>query len=507
MPGAWRSLISVNALVYAALAVGFLNNILIASLFGLTERVDAFFAAMMLPNLFMALCVDYLGKNFLPVYASARREGDERASRLASCIVTVVGLLACAVAAALVLAEGPLFTLLLPGFDSETVALVGDYFLIMAPAIVLMAVNTFHEYVCQHDEKFTAVMAVRMLMPVANLAAIVLLGPFIGEYALPWGYLAGHAVVTAVMALMTPYRFRPTLAVNAAFERRVFSNTAIVMGTGFIARSKSIVMNYLASSLGGGAISALALTAKLTEPLQRSVFSGVRMLMFSHTARLVVDDRHDEAGRLYALGLCVSFLLLTPLLWWIAFNAGEIVRVLFGRGEFTPAMGVLVAGTLLALTPSVLFIGVNQILSNAFYAMDRIKVPAIVMPLGMVVYVLCAVPLSRALGAQGLALSTSLMSVVMFAILTVSLSRLLTKLRLAETLPRLGVYVVLSGAVMAGVTVGLNGLGLEPAAVAVASLPVGAGLYAAVLAVARDATFVRVLRFVRGLGPAPRSPA
>ncbi len=61
----------MNALVLASLGIGLLNNVLIAALFGLTRNVDAFYAAMMLPSLFMVLCVDYLGKNFLPVLAQA----------------------------------------------------------------------------------------------------------------------------------------------------------------------------------------------------------------------------------------------------------------------------------------------------------------------------------------------------------------------------------------------------------------------------------------------------
>src|SRR5215510_7312666 len=98
-----RGLLTVNALVLGALAIGFLNNVLIAAIFGLTRRVDAFFAASMLPNLFMVLCVDYLGKNFLPVLATAKHESPESASTLTSSVVTIVALLAAGVTIVLVL--------------------------------------------------------------------------------------------------------------------------------------------------------------------------------------------------------------------------------------------------------------------------------------------------------------------------------------------------------------------------------------------------------------------
>src|SRR5687768_6516566 len=113
-----RGVVNVNALVIGALGLGLLSNILIAALFGLTHRVDAFFAAMVLPNLFMVLCIDYLGKNFLPVLAKAKAVSEACASSVTSSIVTMAALLAAAVTALLVTFSTPLFTALLPGFDA-----------------------------------------------------------------------------------------------------------------------------------------------------------------------------------------------------------------------------------------------------------------------------------------------------------------------------------------------------------------------------------------------------
>lgn len=505
-----RGLITVNALVFGALAIGFLNNVIIAAVFGLTRTVDAFFAASMLPSLFMALCVDYLGKNFLPVLAAAKKESDASAATLASSVITIVALLAIAVSVLLVIFSGPLFRLLLPGFDAAEAALVGRYFAIMAPAIVFMAINTFHEYVWQYDDRFVYVSLSRIALPAANLVAIVALAPWLQEYCLPVGYLVGHTTVFLLLIRRVPYRYRPSLAMRPDYERRVFANTAVVMSTGIIARTRSIIMNYLGSTLGGGAITALALAAKLTEPIERGAFAGARMVMFSHTARLFVERNERALGQLYSVGLRVSFLLLAPLLWWIALNSFEIVRAFFLRGEFTPEMATLVAGALIGLIPSVLFLGVNQLLSNAFYAMNKIKVPAIVMPLGTVVYVGAAVPLAAIFATQGLAMATTVTSVVTFGALFVCLGRVLPELRTLRTAAHLVAYGVLAGGVML-VTIGvLDSLRLTPAGVAIVSLPLGAAIYCGALAAIGDVTYRRIVDFGRSCFETPRdahSPA
>ena len=492
-----RGVVNVNALVVAALGLGVVSNILIAALFGLSYRVDAFFAAMVLPNLFMVLCIDYLGKNFLPVLASAKAVGETCASSVTSSLVTMVALLAAAATALLVTFSTPLFTALLPGFEAEALELVSRYFAIMAPSIVLMAVNTFHEYVWQYEERFTYISLSRTALPAANLLGLLLLAPWLDEYCLPIGYLAGHFVLFLLLLRRLPYRYRPQIVLRPGFERRVFANSAIVMSTGLLARSKSIVLNYLASMLGSGAITAIALASKLTEPLERSVFTGIRMLMFSHTVRLAVAEDRRAIGALYSMGLRASFLVLAPLLWWIALNSDTLVQLLFLHGEFTHEMAAVVAGVLLALAPSVLFLGVNQLLSNAFYAMDRVRVPALVMPLGTLVYIMAAVPLSAWLGTQGLAMATTTASVMVFAALFITLARQVPEIGLLRTTGELAVYTVLSGTAMLAAATVLAHVGLTPTAVAAAALPLGAAAFGLALFFGGDRTFRALLELVR----------
>src|SRR5690606_18920156 len=180
-----RSMLAVNLLVATSLGVSYLSYVAIATLFGLTRHVDAFYAELLLPNLFVLLFIDYLGKNFLPVLASARQESFARASELTSSIITIVALFAGVVALLLVLVSRPVLALLLPGFSAGEIEITSRYFAIMAPTIVLTAVTSFHEYVCQYDEDYTHVTAIRTAVPLSNLAVIVAAGPFIGTYALP----------------------------------------------------------------------------------------------------------------------------------------------------------------------------------------------------------------------------------------------------------------------------------------------------------------------------------
>jgi putative peptidoglycan lipid II flippase len=207
---------------------------------------------------------------------------------------------------------------------------------------------------------------------------------------------------------------------------------------------------------------------------------------------------------LYSNGLRASFLVLAPLLWWIALDSEAIVHLLFQRGRFTPEMAALVAAVLVGLVPSVLFVGVNQLLSNAFYAMERVKVPALVMPLGTLVYLAVAIPLSSWLGPQALAIASSTATMVVFAVLLLVLARQLPEIDLLRTAGELVLYAALAGAAMLAAAASLARVDMPALAIAAASLPLGTAAYAAVLYYGGDRTFRALFEIVRTY--AARSP-
>jgi putative peptidoglycan lipid II flippase len=494
-------MLSVNALVMGSVAIGFVSSVAIAALFGLTRRLDAYYAALIVPQMFVTLCIDYLGKNFMPVFARARAKSEETASEVTSSVVTIVGLVTAGVATVLCLASEQLFGVLLPGFDSSDLALVTSYFWIMAPAMVLTAVTTFHEYVCQHDEQYTRVSAIVASQPIINLVMIVGAGPFIGEYALAIAYTAGQAVTFVLMMRLSRYRYRPRIKVRKEWERPIFTNAAVLMGSGLFVRTRGLIGNFLASLIGDGAIAALNFGYRLVEPLERTAFSGVRMLMYSRTARLVVEDNSRELVRLYRLGLNASFLLLAPLLWWLVLESELVIGLLFEHGAFDATMTALVALTLVGFAPSVMFAGVNSILSNAFYAMGRVAVPALVMPIGTLAYLAVALAAYQPLGVLGLSLAPTAVHVTVFLILLFLLAKQVPELGSWSVLGRIAGYVSLGGAALWLPQLVLAEVDLGQIVEAALHLVAGVLIYFGVLTLARERTFLDVVTYFRRAHP------
>jgi len=138
-----------------------------------------------------------------------------------------------------------------------------------------------------------------------------------------------------------------------------------------------------------------------------------------------------------------------------------------------------------------------QMLSNSFYAMQRIAVPLVAMPLGTAIFFFAAKYLSETYGIFGLMLAQSVVAGTMTIVLVFALANILPKFSAISFVKRIVLYLV--PAVIGGFA------GLELAAFAgldglsrlIVSFAVLLITYTAVLWMTRETIFVRVSRSVR----------
>ena len=408
-----RQIFSVNSIVALGLVIGLVNNVAITAIFGLNRGIDAYFASLMLVKLFMVLVINYLGKNFLPVFAARRKESVGSASVLASLVVTQVGLAAAAATIVLVTFADQIFAVILPGFEPGEIAVVSGMFTIMAPSVLFMTIEVFHGYVWQHDERFSRVAFARIFSPLTFAIFILAFSPWLGIQSLPIGFLCGQIVTTFVISVGVPYKFRPEFRYSDPGLRKIVRNSIVLMGSGLIARSRSVIIPFFGSMLGEGAIAAIAIAQKICNPVTQSAQVGIRMIVFSRSARAVAQAKMDRIGQLHTVSLTGVLFFVSPIAAWYALEADVIIRAVFQRGAFTDTMADLVAAALIGYSLSVVFNGIIQIVSNGFYALDRIRVPAIAMPIGTLVFLGLAVVLGPAYGVFGLTLASSIAAMLL----------------------------------------------------------------------------------------------
>src|SRR5699024_7595983 len=105
------------------------------------------------------------------------------------------------------------------------------------------------------------------------------------------------------------------------------------------------------------------------------------------------------------------FIMLPSSMVFIIFSE-EIVSLIFGRGEFDIQAIRLTSSALFYYSIGMIGIGFRAIFANAFYTMKNTKTPMINAAVGLGINIFLSLLLSKYLGIGGVALATSISSII-----------------------------------------------------------------------------------------------
>lgn len=487
-----HTLILINVLTGLTIVVGFFNNVLITSYFGLNRQIDAFFAAFVIPSVFMSLTADFMGRNFLPAFSELKKKNGDEASVFASSLINFSFLFGIAFVIIILPVAGPLFSLILPGFTPDKIGLVKEMFLIMSPAVALMPVTTFTRYILQYEKSYVRITLSQILLPMSFLVVILVGHKDLRELSLPAGFLLGHVGALLLVAKSSSFKYSFSLDLRGSYVRRVFVNSGVLMTSGIIGKAQPLIEKFYASLLGAGTISALAIACKVSQPIQQVSTSGISLVSFSKTSKLVAEGDMKQAGALVSQSVIMIMLSVVPVVIWLAFVSDEVLRLLFLRGKFDITMHRLVVEAFWGQLPSVVFLSGGTILSNTFYVLNRTRIPAILNVSGVLLYLLIVKVLSVRFGILGISLSFSLMSCVSFVTLIILLARERISFSAGTILTKLFTYAV-SSATCFWIAVNiLNSLTVKGILFCLATFGIGMIMYAVVLIIARESGMLYV---------------
>jgi len=483
----------VNLVTIIGLALGLLNNAVIASVFGLTARLDAYFTAIVIPMMFMTLFVDFVGKNFLPIYSELAKQPGTGQHAFASSVINFVFLVTAGILVILVVVADLLFHIIAPGFSAEIMLTTVNMFHLMAGSILLMSVSPFFEYIWQYHNNFIRVVMANLWLPFSLLLAVLLLHDRYQEYSLALGYIAGQLLRFLTLVFGLPLKYRTLLHLKDPHFIRVIKNSGILVSTGVIARIRPAIVRIFASTLQPGAISAYAMSLKLTAPINQTATIGVRMMAFSKSSKLFARDRLDDFGELYNNVILAVQLVIIALTSWFLVNGDGVVAVLFQHGEFDIGMHANVVTVLYGLLPSVALMAVCQIMSNSFYALDRIAIPAIVNPLGTVVYVLAIFLLVDDYGLFGIAFANTIAYILVYLVFGVFLGKYVSTFQPLTIFMKFVWYSALSVAIFYATDALLRMFSMYTVIKLMMSLAIGGFAYLLVLKVLNDRGLVYII--------------
>lgn len=363
----------------ASRGLGFARDLLIANKLGAGVASDAFFIALMLPNLLRRLFGEgAFNVAFVPILARHKARSDAEAMAFASAtlswllpIVTVVTLLGMMFMPVLV-------SLLASGWvgQPEKFALAVELGRITFPYLGLITFAAFLGAVCNTFGQFAAYAMVPAFLNLSILACLFLLPESLGlppvdaaALAIPLGGLAQCAYMWwAVKKLGLTLRFM-WLPKHGDLKKVLLRMGPAAVGVGVLQLSL-IIDNQAASYLGEGIISYLQYANRFYQLPLALIGIAVATVLLPHLSVLLGAGNKAAATKSFtnalggclalAMGSCVGMMLLAP----------EMMLTLINHGEMTDAKAQAVAWTMMGYVIGLPAYILTKVTAPAFFAAE-----------------------------------------------------------------------------------------------------------------------------------------
>jgi putative peptidoglycan lipid II flippase len=446
--------------------IGFVRAFVVARYFGAHTSTDAFFAALVVPQIVHdQLIGGAVTAVLIPTFSRLASE-DEADLWLAvrTVFVLVVGVALLAVAI-LELAAHPVMLAVASGFQLDVHAgalpLSVRLLRVLLPSMIFTALSALAMAVLYSLGRRATSSFAPSFFHLGIIAAAVVGAVRFGIMALAVGAVAGAALQFAVQlpALVNARRRRggysegiaqrgPLVDFGHPAVRRILRLYLPVAAGLTVALGAHVADINFKSHLpmNGGLASMQFATQILQFPagLVSVALAFAVLPVMSREAGLASLDRFADT---LTLGVRVSLVLLVPAMVGLLGLATPISALLYQRGQFTPLDTIYTARALLGYAPQLPFLAILQLLVYAFYARHNTLTPVLAGAVGVAVYVILALALFR-FTIVGLAVADTIAVIVQTLVLLVLLARAVgfsAGRRLGVTILKVGV----AGAAMA----------------------------------------------------------
>jgi putative peptidoglycan lipid II flippase len=416
-----KSTSAVSSMTLLSRVMGFVRDMVLASAFGAVAGFDAFLVAFKIPNFMRRLFAEgAFSQAFVPVLSEYRQKRSQ--AEIQGFINYVATALAVILLILVVFAEilTPLLVMVFaPGFvhEPERFGLAQQMLHITFPYILLISLTAFAGAVANTYSSFAVPAFTPTLFNIALIVAAVVGSRYFTHpiIVLAWGVVAGGVMQLAFQwPMLRKWQLLPRFRLNWQDPgvRRVMKLMVPALFGVSVAQLSLLVDTVFASFLRVGSISWLYYSDRIIYfPL--GIFGvAIATVILPHLSRKHADNSDREFSEVLDWGLRLMVMIGLPAAVGILVLAGPLMATLFGYGKFNAFDVVMGSRSLMAYAIGLPAFMLIKVLASGFYSRQDIRTPVRIAVIAMITCMVLNGALIFPLAHAGLALATSLGSIV-----------------------------------------------------------------------------------------------
>lgn len=430
--------------------IGFGRDMLAAYHFGVEGSYDIYVASVAIPESVFMIVGLAISTTFIPMLSEIKHnKSKDDMFKFSNNVVTILSILSIFVIILGLIFTKEIVNTFVPKFTKEQIELTIFLTRITLINIVLLCVNACFASILQVCEDFIVPSLLGLFF---NLPIIVYLA-FFGEVSIIGLTIANvlgnllRVLVQIPSLYKQGYKFK--LYINLKDEKlrsMMILILPVIVGAG--ANSINMLVDKsLASGLSTGAMASLEYSQRIVTFANTAITTSIVSVVYPLMANRL--NAGDNVGFIKYLtkSIVIICLFLIPITFGMLFLSKEIVAVFYERGKFDSSAVILTSMALFGYSLQLPFAGIRDILNSSLFSMKKTKLTTINGIIGVGINIILSIILSKYIGVLGIAIATSISSVVIALLLLNSTRKLVGSFNIKEVIIKIS-KVILSSSLM-----------------------------------------------------------
>ncbi|MBX7146436.1 MAG: murein biosynthesis integral membrane protein MurJ [Alphaproteobacteria bacterium] len=415
-----RSVLTVGSWTLISRILGFIRDILMASVLGTGWIADAFFVSQRFPNLFRSLFAEgAFNSSFIPIFSKfLEQENLRSAQRFAEEVLAIMVAFLLGLTILMQIFMPWVMGILAPGFSQNAVQydLAVKLTQITFPYLLFISLTALQGGILNALHHYVHAAAAPILLNIIMIIALAGIIPLFGwpAYVLAWsvslsgiGQFIWMALACRHVNISLKLRFpHLTKAVRQLFKLMIPG----VIGAG--AMQINVMVGTMIASLNAGAVSYLYYADRIYQLPLAIVGTAIGVVLLPELSRDLAAQRIEKA--MTTLNRSVEMALIFTVPAAIAFLVipHQIIYVLFERGAFSTLATESTSLALMAYSIGLPAYVLVKVLTPLFFARHDTKTPFRFAMISLISNILFSLIFYHFIGFIGIALATSLASLI-----------------------------------------------------------------------------------------------
>ncbi len=418
------SVLIVVVLAIMTKAIGFIKQIVIASVFGANAQTDAFYLAFGLITS-ITYAIFYAINVVLIPHCQKLRIKTHQLSAFISNALFLFLIITIGLSIILFYYSDSISSLLVSPSSQISIKDISHYFVLLLPILTLGCINTVLGSVMEANKIFTYSKSLGVIISVCIILSVLLFNELIYLDCLVLGILVGYGIQLVILffSIKKLIQFkRPNVKNNFYIKNLLFSIFPLLLGNSIYEFNKTID-RFLSTGFSIGSASALSYGQSLFDSLCALTITSVISVLFSYASDFVSNNRFEKLIETIDKCIIYLYILIMPIAFLIIINGYYIVRIIYGYGLFD---NHAIYNTYLVLCGYAIglpFLILREIFTKIHFAFQDTKNPTKNSILAVLVNIIASIILSRFMGIIGITIATSFAYAISSFLMIISLKK------------------------------------------------------------------------------------